>query len=119
MLFAPACDDTVTTPLALGAAVLSTSVDGLTAQFGSSTAVPVAVTVQLSDTMPVNPFAAVANTVTVFPVVAPTATLSDPALVPIVKLPAVDEPEPAPDAPPAVIPAAISFAASTDPQPVD
>ena len=82
VLFAPACDDTVTTALALGAAALSTIVDGLTAQLGSSTAVPV--TVQLSCTMPVNPFAAVANTVTVLPVVEPAVNLSDPGLVPIV-----------------------------------
>ena len=82
---APACDVIVTTPLELGAAELSTSVPGLTAHPGSSAADPVAVTVHVSDTIPVNPFDAVANTVTVLPVVAPAATLSDPELEPIVK----------------------------------
>ena len=119
VLFAPACDVIVTTVLALGAAALSTSVDGLIVHPGSSTAVPAADTEQLSDTIPVNPFAAVANTITVLPVVAPAVTLNDPGVVPIVKLPAPpEEPDPDPD-PPTVIAAAISFAPSTDPQPVD
>jgi hypothetical protein len=116
VLFAPACDVIVTTPLALGAAVLSTSVDGLTVHAGTSAAVPVAVTEQPNDTMPVNPLAAVANTVTVLPVVAPAVTLSDPELVPIVKLPAPADEDPDP---PTVMLAAISFAPSTEPQPVD
>jgi hypothetical protein len=116
VLFAPVCDEIVTTPLALGAAALSTSVPGLIAHPGSTAAAPIAVTEQLSDTIPVNPFAAVANTITVLPVVAPAVTLSAPGVDPIVKLPApADDPAP----PPAVIAAAISFAASTDPQPVD
>lgn len=115
-LLAAACDEIVTTPLALGAAALSTIVDGLTAQFGSSTAVPVDATEQLSDTMPANPFDAVANTVTVLPVVAPAVTLSVPGVEPIVKLPALAVFE---DEPPVVMLAAISFAPSTEPQPVD
>src|SRR6185437_16801781 len=121
VLLAPACDEIVTTPLALGAAELSTSVPGFTVHPGSTAADPVAVTVHVNDTMPVNPFDAVANTVTVLPDVAPAATLSDPGLEPMVKLPApACDPEPEPDPPPPVVmPAAISFAPSTHPQPVD
>jgi hypothetical protein len=115
VLFAAACDVIVTTALALGAAALSTSVAGLTVQPGSSAAAPVAVTEQVNDTMPVNSFDAVPNTVTVFPVVAPAVTLSDPGLDPIEKLPVPV----AAELPPAVKPAAISFAPSTEPQPVD
>src|SRR6202020_819800 len=43
VLFAPTCDVIVTTALALGAAPLSTIVDGLSVHPGASTAVPVAV----------------------------------------------------------------------------
>lgn len=112
-----ACDEIVTTALPLGAAVLSVTFAGLIAQLGSSTAVPVAATEQLSDTTPVNPFAAVANTVVELPLVAPAVTLTELGVAAIVKLPTgADE---LALAPPVTIAAAISFAPSTDPHPVD
>jgi hypothetical protein len=110
-----ACDEIVTTALPLGAAPLSVTLPEPIAQLGSSTAVPCATIEQLSDTTPVNPFAAVANTVTVFPLVAPGVSLSDAGVAVIVKLPALDVPV----LPLDVMPAAMSFAPSTDPQPVD
>ena len=111
-----ACDEIVTTALPLGAARLSVTLPEPIAQLGSSTAVPCATIEQLSDTTPVNPFAAVANTVTVFPLVAPGVTLTDAGVAVIVKVPALDDPS---LDPPEVSAAAISFAPSTDPQPVD
>ena len=70
---------------------------------------------QLRLTTPVNPFAAVANTVVEFPLVAPAVTLTDAGVDVIAQLPAVV----APVLPLDVIAAAISFAPSTEPQPVD
>jgi hypothetical protein len=117
--FPPVCDEIVTVALALGAAVLNTSVAGLTAQPGRSAADPSAATVQVSDTVPVNPFAAVANTVTAFPLVAPAFTLSAPGVDPIEKLPGAFEEDELALGAPDVIAAAIRFAPSTDPHPVD
>ena len=118
-LFAPACDVIVTTVLALGAAALSTSVDGLIVHPGSSTAVPAADTEQLKRHHSRESVRRRRKHHHCIPVVAPAVTLNDPGVDPIVKLPAPpEEPDPDPD-PPTVIAAAISFAPSTDPQPVD
>ncbi len=109
----PACDEIVTVALPLGAAPLSVTFAGNTAHPGIS--VPAPCTVQLSETTPANPPVAVANTVIVFPLVAPAAIVTELPLVPIVKPPVVAV---AAAAPPAFTAAASSFAPSTEPQPV-